>query len=666
MRIAMIAVLSIAASVPAVAAEPAGLRALFPHEADVTVEGDGLSRLVLPPDVLSACKPDLSDLRLFDGDDRELPFVVDVGVPDTEAELAQRYDPAVVEVARRETRRETGPPLRHETYELDMPTTRPHSGRWTLVIDVRHAEFVARVRVADIDGSVFRLGRPPRAEKLRLPLPDHAGGRLRVELESEHASWLDPKFHLVSARTFERGGHVSVPLTIESSRDDDGQSVITLVRPRGIVPDLLRIGTTTTPFDRAVAVWDEGTGRGAGVVGSGRVFRVDGAVPVEEREIRLQPAAGDRLRVTIDDGDSPPLADLRFEAVVRQPALVFSLPEGHAATLRFGGGRAHRPRYDLAGLLPPGGRAAGERARAAAALYDRDALGTARLGAVRLNPSFDRAPALAFAMRPGAELDRRVFRHVRSVQVPETAEGLSVLELNPADLAVLKAELGDLRIAGEDARQWPYLVERGAADRSVALVIDEPRFEDGASHYALSLPVAPLGVDHLVLEVEAPYFDRAYRLTGVTDDDEERTIATGRLRRPIDDPRPVTVDVGTARLKSLELIVEDGDDAPLALRAVEARVRVPKLYLTAPEGEYDLLLGSPDERRPKYELERVRDVVLAVQAAPAGTGDLLDNPDFRLRSRLGGTGTMQRVLLWVALILAVVVLAVLTLRMARG
>ena len=168
-----------------------------------------------------------------------------------------------------------------------------------------------------------------------------------------------------------------------------------------------------------------------------------------------------------------------------------------------------------------------------------------------------------------------------------------------------------------------------------------------------------------MLDADAPYFDRAFRLLGVADDGDEREVASGRLRRPIGDPRPVAIDVDAARLESLELIVEDGDDAPLALRAVEARVPVPRLYLTAPEGEYDVLLGAPDETRPQYELERVRDVVLAVQASGVDTGDLRHNPDFSRGARLRGRGPGQRALLWAALILAVAVLGFLTLRLAH-
>jgi hypothetical protein len=148
-------------------------------------------------------------------------------------------------------------------------------------------------------------------------------------------------------------------------------------------------------------------------------------------------------------------------------------------------------------------------------------------------------------------------------------------------------------------------------------------------------------------------------------DGERVTLAAGRLLRPAGDPRPVTLDLDPARAESLELTVEDGDDAPLVFRSVEARVPVPELFLAAPEGEYALLLGAPDETAPRYELERVRDVVLAVDAAGAEAAALQDNPDFSLGARLHGQGTGQRVLLWVVLIGAVVLLGALTLRLAR-
>jgi hypothetical protein len=661
-------------------AEPAELKKLFPKEAEVLVERDGLARLPLPAEVLAACRPDLSDLRLFDLDGLEVPFLLDAGREEKEAiEIIQSVDPPVLEAARDEIRREDGPPLRRETFELEVPDVPPRAGNWVLTAEIGLEGFVARLQVEGIgangeatalvtDGSLFRLRGMRRMAKLRVPLPPFEANRLRVAVETELGSWLQPVFRLESAHQLGRGMQIAVPLELLSSRSGEGRTVIELSRPRGIVPDLLRVETVTGTFDRKIEIRDQGPGSSAQPLGSGRVFRVEGLVPIGERDVTLAPARGDRLRIEIDDGDSPPLAEPAFAAVIRRPALIFSVPSGRpgegTGRLRFGGGRAHRPRYDLSGLLPP--TATGERAEAVARLHDPEAVGPARLGEIGANPAYDGTPALAFAMHPGAEIDRRVFSHVRPLKVPAASEGLSRLRLEPADLAVLTGGLSDLRVADHDSRQWPYLLERWMTADFVPMEVESPESHGGTSVYSLRPPVSPLRLDRLLLETDTEFFNRAFHLEAdVTDESDERTLVRGRLTRPISDPRAVSIQVSPTRVESLRLVIEDGDDAPLAFRSVKARVLLPELYLTAPEGDYALLLGAPDKDAPRYELERIRDVVLAVRAEPITVGDLAENPDFSLRARLRGGSLHRTILLWGVLILAVVVLGFMTLRLAR-
>ena len=61
----------------------------------------------------------------------------------------------------------------------------------------------------------------------------------------------------------------------------------------------------------------------------------------------------------------------------------------------------------------------------------------------------------------------------------------------------------------------------------------------------------------------------------------------------------------------------------------------------------------------------MRDVVLAVKAAPIEAGPLGANRDYSLYARLKGQGYRQTALLWTALSAAVVVLVIMTLRLAR-
>ncbi len=669
------------------AAEPAELRRLFPQEAELLAASLGLSRLVLPPEILAACRPDLSDLRLFDAQEKEIAFLVDAGTaaPAGAAghdglEVTQRYAPQLREAARTETRRTSGPPLRRETFEFAMPDTASQTGAWVLVVEPRAAEFVARVNVEGLgkgagaaalvlvkDGSLFRLPGTPGAEKLRLPLPPFGGPRLRVILETEHPFWLQPALRLESARVLERGGRIAVPLRILSVRAGDRRTLVDLARPPGIVPDLLRVETATGTFDRKIEAWDEGPAGADAALGSGRIYRVAALVPVGEDELPLRPARGDRLRIEIDDGDSPPLENVAFSAVIRQPSLIFTVAAA-GGLLRFGGGRAHPPRYDLVSLLPPpAALVTGKRAQAAALLYDPATVRPVSLGPIHPNPAYDGAPALAFAMHPGAALDRRVFSHLRPITVPASPEGLSRLRIEPADLAVLGDDLSDLRVADDASRQWPYLLAREAATDLVPLAVEAPERRDNTSRYVLRPPVSPLRFDRLLLDTDAPYFDRAFTLSAKIADGhgDEMVLLRGRLARPAGDPRPVSVDLAPVRAESLTLAVEDGDDAPLVFRSVQARVLLPEVYLTAPAGRYALLLGAPDQDPPRYELERVRDVVLAVQAAPIDAGPLEANRDYSVSARLKGSGLRQTALLWAALITAVVVLALLTLRLAR-
>ena len=148
-------------------------------------------------------------------------------------------------------------------------------------------------------------------------------------------------------------------------------------------------------------------------------------------------------------------------------------------------------------------------------------------------------------------------------------------------------------------------------------------------------------------------------------DGRARTLTNGQLQRRAGDPRPLSLNLPATRIESLTLIVEDGDDAPIGFRSIQVRVPLPEIFVAAAEGEYSLLLGSPEEKKPRYELSRVRNVVLAVRSTPAEPGDLLANPEFSLAARLGQSGLQQNVLLWIALVGAAIVLVFLTLRLAR-
>jgi len=665
-------------------AAPADLARLFPFEGDIVVTetasgGERLLRLPLPPQVIEAARADLSDVRVFDAAGEEVPFVVDGGLRRGEVRHAIEAADAVVVDARRDRIAFDGEPtIYREEYVLRAPPAALAGSRWELVFDTDRPDYIRAVEVSALNGdqestltrdaTIFRL-RNAAAERDSVVLPGFQGERVRVALEGADGAYLAPRLRWRATTDFDRDEGVVVPLEVLRQAKEDGYTVVELRRPNGIVPDVLRLATSTPTYYRAVAVLDRRQGGGEERVGRGAVFRVELRKPVEYAEIRLAAARGDSLRMVIDDEDSPPLRDLRVFAEVRQPVLYFHLPAkagSRTGVLRYGGARVDRPTYDLA-QLSPADEKWGTPALLAAMLLERDQTVPAELRDLRPNPGFDPAPLLAFAMHPGAVVEAGGFSHRRALHVTDSPDGLSRLRLRPEDVALARADLGDLRIVDASGRQWPYLVQIYAGTAPVALGVSAALQEHGTTHYDLRLPVEPLPVESIRLDVGREFIRRPFRLIGRGEDGRERTLAQGQLSSGPQDP-PLQIGLGGVRVVRLRLVVEDGDEAPIAIKSARAVVPEAELYLVAPKGDYTMLLGDAAAAPPRYDLAEVRDAVLSVGSAPASTGDLEVNPLRDWRHRVFGASphlVMQHAAVWAVLGAAVLVLAWVTLRLVR-
>ena len=659
-------------------AKPEALGAIFPLRAEISTTGAGLCRLEIPADVIARCRADLADVRIIAHDGSEIPYIVDSPAP-ADVSMQVRYSAAPEVIAVERSREALGDRVTayRESFVLGLPVLPADVPAWDLVLSVSRAEFVGRLDVIAVSprgertpvittGSVFRLP-SAGAEKLRFTIPIRNVSRLEIAIESQDQGYLQPRFSVESSRLLPESGASKVDLEIREMRTLGNATEAVIDRPRGLVPRRLAISTSTGTFHRRVTVWDEGPGADPEPLAVSAVVRVGTVAPVEVLEIPLRPPRGDRLRLVIENQDSPALENVSFTALMPRPALVFSLPQGAwSAALYFGGGRAHRPHYDLAALEPqlrlPAG---GEAALQALALLDPALAQEASLGRVEPNPDYDPSPALAFAIHPGAPIDARLYSHRRRLEVAPSAEGLSRLRLEPADLAALRDDLADLRIIDDEGRQWAYLWQAGARPVFFPLEIAGHRRDSRTSRYELEVPQGALVLDRIDVEADAPYFDRDFTLRGRLEDGSTRELARGRLVRRAGDPRPTTIILRPWRVVRLELEIEDGDDAPLALGRVVAFSSTSDVYLAAAAGEYDLLLGYPDAEQPVYELERIRSTILAVPASEVVIGELESNPVFSPARRLSSAGVAQKLLLWVVLGLAVIVLVVLTLRAAR-
>jgi len=275
------------------------------------------------------------------------------------------------------------------------------------------------------------------------------------------------------------------------------------------------------------------------------------------------------------------------------------------------------------------------------------------------------APELEPLLRPGAKLDSTRHSHRRPVEVPGSSRGLTRVPLTAEDLALARLDLGDLRLIDGEGRQWPFWLEPGDGFVTVELAVEGPELVDRSSHFRLVPAPGPLRPSWLELTIDAPFFDRPFRLEGEGEGGKGQLLREGRLSRrpgtPTEGP-PRLALAPTGPLSSLTLIVADRDDAPLPLRKAEILVSAQDLFLLAPPGNYFLLLGDPELAPPHYEVAGWKDRILAVPAVTAGLGELTANPDRAWWRRWLGTGTPRPVILWPLLALAVIALVALTLR----
>lgn len=640
---------------------------LFPREASVDTGGaSGLVRLPLTSEVLSTTRPDLSDLRLHDATSRDIAFLVDSGARARPATMRYLVEPT--EIERRIEEAESLAPHWIETLVVAAPGDASRDGRWVIAVDSDLPAFVRSVVVSTIEGdarteiargTIFRMQDPVR-ERLTVELPPlvtptgdaMTPPRFEIAIVGE-GGYLEPTLRFVVSRVPLAPPTLTLPLEELGRTVQEGRTIVELVRPVGLSPDRLRISTSTGTFVRAVTVSDVRQGYRASQVGAAQLFRVREIEGAEMIEVDVGGTQGEHLRVEIVDGDSPALEALRFEAVIRQPILVFEAPPGEVF-LRFGGGRAHRPVYDMQRLAGSG-------------LGDL-VLGAERpeatLSPIRDNPRFDDGPALRFAMRPGRVVSLATFSHVTPVTIEGAREGLSRLRLPAAVLATAREDLRDVRVVDDQDRQWPYVLSPAEERDVVAGSADPPRVESSESLYIIRPPVERAVVDLLVLHTDAPYIARPYVLRGIDDDGRRRELARGELSRAPDESLPIEIAVARTRVSQLELTVEDGSDAPLSLTSVQLGVPSRSLFLAAPDGTYRLLTGDLDQSPPDYEIARATDLVLAVRSAAGVVGAPSANSAHVVPAWYEA-GDWQTWLLWAVLVLAVLILGFLTMRIAR-
>jgi hypothetical protein len=235
----------------------------------------------------------------------------------------------------------------------------------------------------------------------------------------------------------------------------------------------------------------------------------------------------------------------------------------------------------------------------------------------------------------GAPLDRGDFRYARPLG--NVAPGL-VSVLLDADALARSRELDDVRIVDAHDNQVPYVVEPRSMPIIVALPIPRRTREGSRSVYRFALPYETLPrAAKLELTTSARVFQRdvALRPDGRDVAWQAWTSADPEAAAP-----PLSLDGNTR-----EIVIEDGDNAPLPITTARLFLPAFAVRFTAPGGPLTLLYGASIPP-PHYDIALIAPRILSQPARKI----VLEPAPVRVE------GSGEKRVFWIAIAAAVAVL----------
>lgn len=423
----------------------------------------------------------------------------------------------------------------------------------------------------------------------------------------------------VSARMHAEGSATSqtrIPIAFRSVSSETSKSRYRLQLPGPHLPVIAIEITAANPNVFRDAAVTEGRFSGSTVepvpLGSGKLRRAAREEGVaEEMAIPISLPLSPDLHLVVDDGNNPSLDIRRIDAVLAPLPWIYFESAAAALTASYGDASRKAARYDLEAK-----RAAAENSTTAFATWGR----------------LQNAPAVReiAVLTPiaGGAVDRKDFQFARAIA--PGAHGLTSLLLD-ADVLARSHALRDVRITNAASQQIPYVVERRDAPTQIALRVPQRSRGEGAhSVYRFELPYdsLPEGT-RLVITTNAHVFERSVTLSRSAEDSRgrEKEVIAAETWRSADlesSPPPLLFTASLSGTRSVELDLDEGDNAPLTIKSAQLLLPSCALRFISPGGPLTLLYGNATTDSPRYDLailaprlfdQSARDISLT-QAAP--------------------------------------------------
>ncbi|MEP6936657.1 MAG: DUF3999 family protein, partial [Chthoniobacterales bacterium] len=458
------------------------------------VPARGLARVNLPVETLDVAQPDLSDLRIVDGNGREVSYLIDQPQPQTESKL--RAGEFRAEIVSGETR-------------LTI-TTGTEARLMGVTLEVAGDEgFIKAVRVeGSHDQKQWQLlttGQPifrerPGAANLRVSFPENGWQFFRVVLDDNRTQPIP-----VTGAQLHTGGSPApfepVPITIISRDENLGVTRLALdLGASNLRISSVRIETPDPLFTRTVRIAIprlSGDAMQEETLCTGLVYRVDLNGKTESRldlpvEAQIR---GRELILLLDNGDSSPLAISAVGVERRLARLIFFAPEAGSYGLVSGNSQCVAPRYDITQL--------GDQLRNLSGAQ-------VQLSPIAPNPHF-KAPTLPQGMSSGAKIDLTPWKFREPVETAKS--GAAEIEFDIDLLARASADFRDIRLV-RDGAQLPFLFEHTSISRAIPLVttLVEDRDHPRLSRWSVKLPQASLPVSQITCASSSGLFERSIRV----------------------------------------------------------------------------------------------------------------------------------------------------------
>jgi len=612
----------------------------------IVVQAAGLVQVNLSAETINLARPDLSDVRIADAGEKEVPFLIDQPMPRTESTVRPKDFHAEIISAETRLLITTGADLAIAGITLETPT----GTSFIKSARVEGSNDQKTWRTLTSGDPVFSMGNG--AARLRVQFLEGKWQFLRVVVDDNRT----PPLPWSGARLIIAGSPAPtepVAVTIKSRDENPGTTRLGLdLGAANLRIASIRIGTSEPVFTRTATVampelseekLHEQT------LSSAVLYRVDLNGKIEARlDIPIEKQVyGRELVLLIDNGDSPPLVVSEVRAERRITRLLFFAPAAGSYNLLSENSQCDSPHYDLSQL--------GDQLRRAAAAEGRVSLPA-------LNPGYDAAANLPQGFATGAKIDITPWKFRKPVQVSKN--GAQQLELDPDVLARAMPDLRDLRLVSEEV-QLPYLIERTSINRTVTLTAASAndRERPTISRWQLKLPQAAIPITRLTCASDSSLFERTARiweeLTDERGDKYAGELAQATWRRVPNQPagQLAASFERTPRSDTILIETDNGDNPPIELHDFRGYYPVTRVIFTSAKSQpITLYYGNDEATTPRYDAKLMAVQLLRFERMAAALGPQETLKSERVTETLSGSA---RYIFWGVLGIVVVALLVL-------